>query len=452
MQLSQLPTLVPLPFAANGTKNVIPTASQIGITAGAASLNDGFPPLTDTPLSAGGVPPAWQDFNGILNLLSANTQWQNAGGFSQYNAAFSTAVGGYPKTALLAKASGSGYWLSLADNNATDPDTGGAGWIAFDPWAIQAAQYITAPDTGAVNAYAVALTPTPIALTPGMLVSVKSISNTNTGAATLAVSGLSTLPILLAKNTPLSGGELTAGYGAIVKLNNAGTAWELIWTGAGSFVIAATASNQAVNLSQLFIGNRQSVFTANGTYTVPVGVTTLWLSGVAGGGGGGGGANGVSGGNGGGAGQPTLKQSISVSPGDSLSVTIGGGGANGGTGNAKGAAGGNTVLTNTTAATTLLTLAGGGGGDNGGAGSATINAANTFGGPGYPVGGQGVIVNGYSYGGPGGSSLFGAGGAASQGTGSGAVQNGAGFGAGGGGGGAADAGGNGSAGILIVEW
>ena len=250
MQLSQIPTMVPLPFAENGTKNTIPESSQIGVTPGAASLNDGFPPLTFTPLAAGGIPPAGADFNGILNLLSANTQWQNAGGFSQYNSAFSTAVGGYPKTALLAKASGSGYWLSLADNNATDPDTGGAGWIAFDPWAIQAAQYTTAPDVGTVNAYAVVLAPVPAALTPGMLVSIKTISNTNTGAATLTVNGLGTLPILLAKNTPLIGGELVAGYGAICRLNNAGTAWELIWTGAGSFGIAATASNQAVNLGQ----------------------------------------------------------------------------------------------------------------------------------------------------------------------------------------------------------
>lgn len=260
MQLSQIPTQVPLPFAANGTKNAIPEASQIGVTPGAASLNDGFPPLTFTPLAAGGVPPSGADFNGILNLLSQNTQWQNAGGFFPYSASFSTAIGGYPKTALLAKASGLGFWLNLVDNNTTDPDTGGAGWIAFDPWAIQAAQYITAPDTGAVNAYAVALTPTPTALTPGMLVSIKSISNTNTGAATLAVNGLSTLPILLAKNTPLSGGELTAGYGAIVKLNNAGTAWELIWTGAGSFGIAATQSNANVTLGQMTDGSLSPTF------------------------------------------------------------------------------------------------------------------------------------------------------------------------------------------------
>lgn len=260
MQLSQIPTQVPLPFAANGTKNTIPETSQIGVTPGAASLNDGFPPLTFTPLAAGGVPPSGADFNGILNLLSQNTQWQNAGGFFPYSASFSTAIGGYPKTALLAKASGLGFWLNLADNNTTDPDTGGAGWIAFDPWAIQAGQFTTAKDTGAANAYAIALTPTPAALTTGMMVGIQSVVNSNTGASTLAVNGLSTMPILLAKNTPLSGGELVAGYGAICRLNNAGTAWELIWSGAGAFGTPATQSNANVTLGQLTNGSLSPTF------------------------------------------------------------------------------------------------------------------------------------------------------------------------------------------------
>lgn len=76
MQASNIPSKVPLPFANSGTKNAIPTASQIGVTPGAASLTDGFPPLTMTPLASGGVPPAGADFNGILNLITAIQQWQ----------------------------------------------------------------------------------------------------------------------------------------------------------------------------------------------------------------------------------------------------------------------------------------------------------------------------------------------------------------------------------------
>lgn len=130
MLASSAPAKIPLPFANSGTKNTIPTPSQITITPGAASLTDGFPPLTRTPIAAGGVPPFGADMNGILFEISANTQWENAGGFYPYDAAFSTAIGGYPRGAVLARADLSGFWLSQVDNNATNPDTGGAGWVA----------------------------------------------------------------------------------------------------------------------------------------------------------------------------------------------------------------------------------------------------------------------------------------------------------------------------------
>lgn len=131
MQASQIPTLVPLAFAANGTKNAIPEASQIGITPGAASLNDGFPPLTFTPIAAGGVPPAGGDFNGVLYLITQTIRWKHAGGQFAYNSTFASDpnVGGYPNGAVLLKASLQGLWMSTADNNTANPDTGGANWV-----------------------------------------------------------------------------------------------------------------------------------------------------------------------------------------------------------------------------------------------------------------------------------------------------------------------------------
>ena len=80
MQLSNSPGKLVLPFASAGNKNSIPVDSQIGITPGAASLADGFPPLTMTPVTAGGVPPTGPDMNGILFELSAVVRWANAGG------------------------------------------------------------------------------------------------------------------------------------------------------------------------------------------------------------------------------------------------------------------------------------------------------------------------------------------------------------------------------------
>jgi hypothetical protein len=139
MLASQIPNKVPLPFANSGTKTAIPTASQIGITAGAASLTDGFPPLTFTPLASGGVPPAGADFNGIFNLITAVQQWQSAGGAFKYDAAFSTAIGGYPKGSVLMSTSNDTNWLNLLDGNTTDPDSGAAAnWASLDSYGIAA--------------------------------------------------------------------------------------------------------------------------------------------------------------------------------------------------------------------------------------------------------------------------------------------------------------------------
>lgn len=134
MQLTNTPGKLVLPFANAGAKNTIPTASQIGITAGAASLTDGFPPLTRTPIAAGGVPPSGLDMNGILYELSAILRWANAGGGYAYDEAFATDsnVGGYPKGARIMRSDGLGYWFNTVENNTTDPEAAGAaaaGWV-----------------------------------------------------------------------------------------------------------------------------------------------------------------------------------------------------------------------------------------------------------------------------------------------------------------------------------
>lgn len=127
MNLTDAPAYTPTPFANSGTKNTIPVPSQPG---GAASFTDGFPAPTFEPIGSGGVPPAGADFNGILNSLSAGQRWQQAGGVYGYDATFASAIGGYPKNAMLKRADGNGYWLNLTDANATNPDSGGAGWAS----------------------------------------------------------------------------------------------------------------------------------------------------------------------------------------------------------------------------------------------------------------------------------------------------------------------------------
>jgi hypothetical protein len=71
--------------------------------------------------------------NGLMNRATAGIRWLQAGGLPIHDAAYSTAIGGYPNGAILVRADGTGFWRSTADNNLTDPDTGGAGWRNLMP-------------------------------------------------------------------------------------------------------------------------------------------------------------------------------------------------------------------------------------------------------------------------------------------------------------------------------
>ncbi|HGF4015232.1 hypothetical protein [Burkholderia cenocepacia] len=146
MQANQTPTLVPLAFAAGGAFNTIPEASQIGTNPGGASLVDGFPPLTRTPIAAGGIPPSGLDMNGVLNLITQSTRWAHGGGRYAFNSAFAadTNVGGYPAGAMLMSTDGQGTWLSLVDNNSDNPDTGpGTKWAPSQAYGFSAISGLT---------------------------------------------------------------------------------------------------------------------------------------------------------------------------------------------------------------------------------------------------------------------------------------------------------------------
>ena len=123
---SSIPTKTPTPWANGAGTNYIrtvPIASQIGITNGAASWTDGFPPLTFVQQSAGGYPPDGRDANYAINLLSQWTRWMQAGGAVVYDSTFSTNVSGYPANATINASTGLGLWRSTADNNTANPDT-----------------------------------------------------------------------------------------------------------------------------------------------------------------------------------------------------------------------------------------------------------------------------------------------------------------------------------------
>lgn len=131
MLASDIPERFPIPWANDADPSYIrqvPVAPPVEV--GAACLELGFPPVNFEPVSTGGVPPFGQDINGVLNQISGWSRWVAAGAPTSYNSTFSTAVGGYPEGAYLASSVRLGtWWLSLVDDNTTDPDAGGANWL-----------------------------------------------------------------------------------------------------------------------------------------------------------------------------------------------------------------------------------------------------------------------------------------------------------------------------------
>lgn len=132
MNLTNSPTLITAAFAnaaGSSYRNTIPATTS---TPGAASMSVGFPPECFQPIASGGVAPGGADFNGILYAQSLALQWEQAGGNYPFSATLATAIGGYPKGAIVLRADGKGQWLNTTDANSTDPDgSSAAGWIAL---------------------------------------------------------------------------------------------------------------------------------------------------------------------------------------------------------------------------------------------------------------------------------------------------------------------------------
>ncbi|WP_261371404.1 carbohydrate kinase [Yersinia bercovieri] len=236
---------------------------------------------------------------------------------------------------------------------------------------------------------------------------------------------------------------------------------------AGAAAVAAARTNLGVSPHGF------SRFTSSGSFTVPAGVTQIFVSGCAAGGGGGSSlatnsSSFVTGGSGGGAGQPALNVPITVTPGQVIPITIGTGGTGATAATNNATAGGNTQLGS---GGVLLNLGGGSPGQVGGGGT-TYPAS--FGGPGggggYPTGDAAQDTNSFSattasggQGGQGASGPFGQAGPAGRGAKGNNPGPGAGFGYGAGGSGAGGAytsatsvpGGAGASGLdgyLVIEW
>lgn len=313
-----------------------------------------------------------------------------------------------------------GHGISLPDGRVFEKI--GGTYIEKLALDTQSGKWSYAVAGGTANALTVELVPAPSAYNAGMTVRLKLVS-TNTGAATLNVSGLGAKPILRPNGAEVIAGDLSLG-GVI----------QLVYDGQS---FAMTGLSQASGVAQYFSTP------GAGTVTVPQGCTCaeveLW-----GGGGGGFGAIGYSGAGGGGGGY-AFRRISGLVPGSVQNFVVGSAGVAGTGALINGTAGGTTSWGAVFSATGG---AGGGGNSNNATGGGNFTSAD-FGIVGQ-TGGPGQYETSVMSGGAGGSSPRGGPG------GSGGTRNvadgGRGPGGGGSGGSNTNTGGGGAAGGIFVRW
>lgn len=228
MKLSALPPKFPSVWGASASPSyirAIPLGSQIGIVNGAASLTDGFPPLNFLPVGSGGVPPFGQDMNGILKQITQWSQWQNAGGLVPYDPSFSTAIGGYPFGAVLLGAVAGIVWLSTADDNTSDPDTGGANWVNIG---AATSPIMVGADTGSANVVTANVLPAPSAYVDGQVFLIQKAALDNNGAMTGNIESLGSHPIVNMDGTALTPKQWPASATGILEFNVATASFRLL--------------------------------------------------------------------------------------------------------------------------------------------------------------------------------------------------------------------------------
>ena len=144
MALTQ-PSLIPQPWGSDGQVGNIPQDSS---EFGKASWAKGFPAETAQPLTEGGIPPSYLDFQGVLNALSAHAVFMQSGAHYAWNSSLDYpegcfVLGSDSKLYQALQASGPGY-----SAGAKNPTSNAGYWspvpLASDVAAAQAAAESTA--------------------------------------------------------------------------------------------------------------------------------------------------------------------------------------------------------------------------------------------------------------------------------------------------------------------
>lgn len=137
------PELILTPFgeSANpGTINEIPESLTPSDPVQSASWQAGFPLVTMTPLSAGGIPPRGQDVNGALRAISRHSAFLGGGGQYKWSAAYVAAKGGYSIGDVIQANDGLNSYVSLVNSNSVDfnstPSSIGTSWGLYSGQAL----------------------------------------------------------------------------------------------------------------------------------------------------------------------------------------------------------------------------------------------------------------------------------------------------------------------------
>lgn len=120
------PDLILTPFAddaAPGYVDSIPETLPPGADPQYASWSQGFPPVTMTPLAAGGIPPRGQSFNGVLKAISEHTVFLGGGGQYRWDSGYVAANGGYAIGDVIQSNDGLNSYVSLVNSNTDDFNT-----------------------------------------------------------------------------------------------------------------------------------------------------------------------------------------------------------------------------------------------------------------------------------------------------------------------------------------
>lgn len=268
MKITDVPAKQAVPFAVNGSREALLATTPAGDNT--ASYDAGFPPVTMILKAAGGLPPKGQDMNQILYELSALARWFSAGAITPYDSTFSTAIGGYPKGAIVLGTDSNTRYMSTTDSNLTNPNTGGAGWFNLTSGYLQTSNNLSEIAAAGTTAQTAARTSILAAALAGLATQVFSVANATANAHAVPLSQMNTALALKAllngdTNQQFSAKDATASAN-VVNLGQMNTALGLKANLGGSasqgFAVAGgNTPNSAVAYNQFSPGSN-----GNGVY------------------------------------------------------------------------------------------------------------------------------------------------------------------------------------------